>query len=212
MAFDLALAPTRGHEPTSARLNLDLRLKNVTFSSPNATNRGNRIDGNIHVSLNVPAQQDQTAVFRANLNLEAGEILLSSFRFNLKDYPLRLRLQGAYDPQRHRISSLSAHFHAPTLGEGTIKGALRILTDFQGDLKVALGPISNKRAFDLLVREPFGRVSPMLKNLSINGETSLTATIRGSPHDYAVQGWLETSYFPSPWSIPTVREPFRLAI
>ncbi|MFQ5841723.1 MAG: hypothetical protein ACE5I8_04730 [Thermodesulfobacteriota bacterium] len=193
MAFDLALAPTTGHEPASARLNLDLRLKNVTFSSPDATKGGNRIEGNIHVSLTVPAQQDQTAAFRANLNLEAGEILLSPFRFNLKEYPLRLRLQGAYDHQRHRISSLSAHFHAPTLGECTIKGSLRILTDLRGDLKVALGPISNKRVFDLFVREPFGRVSPILKNLSINGETSLTATIRGSPHDYAVQGLLETS-------------------
>ncbi len=193
MAFDLGVAPTRGHEPARTSLNLNLQLKNVTFSSPDATKGGNRIEGNIHVSLNVPAQQDQTAAFRANLNLEAGEILLSSYRFNLKEYPLRLRLQGAYDPQRQRISSLSAHFHAPPLGEGTIKGTIGMLTHLRGDLKVALGPISNKRAFDLFVKESSGRAWPMLKDLSINGETSLTATIRGSPDHYSVQGWLETS-------------------
>ncbi|MFB0505737.1 MAG: hypothetical protein ACETWT_03285 [Thermodesulfobacteriota bacterium] len=194
MAIDIAVAPTTGHEPASATLNLDLRLRNVTFSSPDASEGGNRIQGNIHVSLNVPAHQDQTAAFRASLNLGAGEILLSPFRFNLKEYPLRLHLQGAYDPRRQRISSLSAHFHVPKLGEGTIKGTFGILTGLRGDLEVALGPISNERAFDLFVKQAFGRVLPILESSLVNGETSLTATIRGSPHDYAVQGWLETSW------------------
>ncbi|MFQ5841722.1 MAG: hypothetical protein ACE5I8_04725 [Thermodesulfobacteriota bacterium] len=127
------------------------------------------------------------------MKLNGGEILLGSFYFNLQDDPLNIRLLGSDESPRHRDSSLSVHFHAPTIGEGTITATLENPVYPRSEVKVALGPISNKRVFDLFVREPFGRVSPILKNLSINGETSLTATIRGSPHDYAVQGLLETS-------------------
>jgi hypothetical protein len=135
------------------------------------------------------------------MKLEAGEILLGSFYINLQHDPLSIRILRSDEFPGHRGSSLSVHFHAPTLGEGTITATLETPVYPRGEAKVALGPISNRRAFDLFVKEPFGHDSPMLENLSINGETVLTATIRGFPHYYAVQGWLETS--PVDLDIPT---------
>jgi len=141
----------------------------------------------------IPTEHDKPASFRGDLNLEAGEILLGSFYLNLKQDPFRLRSQGAYEVQGHRFSSLSVRFQAPTLGEGTITGTFDTLDGPRGEARVALGPISNERAFDLFVKEPFGHISPVLKKLSINGETSITGLICGSRRGYSIRGLVETS-------------------
>lgn len=193
MVFDLSVAATTGHESGTTKLNLEIRLKNGAFSSPNAIKSGDGIEGDIHVSLIVPAQEDQPVGFQGEFGLESGEILLGSFNFDFKEDPFRLRFLGEYDPEEHRFSSLSVNFHAPTLGGGTITAVLENPADPRGEVKVSLGPISNERAFNLFVKDPLGHASPILKTLSINGTTLISALIRGSPARYSIQGLVEMS-------------------
>jgi len=58
---------------------------------------------------------------------------------------------------------------------------------------VSLGPISNERALELLVKGPLGHGSPILKDLSVDGETRITAMIRGSLNSYSIRGLVEMS-------------------
>lgn len=193
MVFDLTVAATTSEQSVGAIVNLDVQLKDLTFSSPDATRTGAHIEGKIHIRLNIPGQLDRPTAIQAELDLAAGEISFGKFQFDFKRDPLGLRLLGAYDADNDRFSSLAVHLAAPTLGQGTITATLESLDDPRGEVKVALGPIPNKRAFDLFVREPLGRVSPVLKKLSVNGETSITALIRGSRHRWSMQGLVETS-------------------
>lgn len=193
MVFDLSVAATTGHESGTTKLNLEIRLKNGAFSSPNAIKSGDGIEGDIHVSVIVPAQEDQPVGFQGEFGLESGEILLGSFNFDFKEDPFRLRFLGEYDPEEHRFSSLSINFHAPTLGGGTITAVLENPADPRGEVKVAIGPIANERAFNLFVKDHLGHASPILKTLSINGTTLISALIRGSPARYSIQGLVEMS-------------------
>lgn len=191
--FDLDVAGLTSQESGEMVLNLDLRLKNGAFSSPEATITGDHVEGKIHISLNVSGLSDQPTVIQADLALEAGEIVLGNFHFDFRKDPLHLHLLGSYDAQNHRFPSLSVRFDAPTLGQGTITATLENLDDPRGEVQLAFGPISNKRAFDLFVREAFGHLSPVVKELLIDGKTFVTARIRGSSRRYSVQGRLDTS-------------------
>jgi len=191
--FDLKAAAATSHESGGTTLNLDLRLKDIAFSSPDSTKLGDHIEGRIHVTLTIPGKPDQPAVIRGAMSLERGDLVLGPFRFDLREDPVRILLLGSYDPQKDRLAPLSVHFHTPSLGEGTITGTLEGLEDPRGEVKIALGPISNERAFDLFVRKPFGQISPILREISINGKTRLTASIRGSRRTSSIQGLVEMS-------------------
>jgi len=127
------------------------------------------------------------------LNLDGGEILLESFYLNLRQDPLRLRPHGTYDPQSRRLLSLSIQFDAPTWGEGVATANLENLGGRLGEVKFSLGPITNERALAIFVKEPFGQVSPMVRGLSVSGETFITGEIRGSASGYSLRGLVETS-------------------
>lgn len=172
---------------------LDVRLKNVSFSSPDETRLGEGIEAELLVNLRTPSDKNGLFGFQGDLKFKGGEILLGSFYLNLQQDPLRLRSQGTFDPQNARFATLSLHFQAPTLGEGRLTANLENLDDHRGEMKVSLGPIANKRAFDLFVKEPFGQISPVLKGLSVSGETHINASIRGSLRQYTIDGFVETS-------------------
>ena len=193
MIFDFTVAATASHEPGGTRIRVDLRLRNASFSSPDSTKTGDHIEGEIHFTLHIPEKPDRPAVIRADLSLETGKIALGNFRFDFRKDPVRLDLTGSYDTPNHRFPSLSVHFQTPSLGEGIMKAAVGNLDDLDGEVEVALGPISNERAFALFVREPFGHVSPVLKELSIDGQTLITAVIRGSRRRYSIDGLLDMS-------------------
>jgi hypothetical protein len=170
-----------------------LQLKGLSFSSPDESKLGEGIRGEIQANLSLPTQDDGTASLQGDMGLDGGEILLGSFYLNLEEDPLYVSSSGTYNPQSFRLSSLSIHLRAPTFGEGTLTFLPPSMGDQGGDVEVTLGPIANKRALDLFVKEPFGHVSPLVKELSINGETFITATIRGTRGRYLIQGLVETS-------------------
>jgi len=193
MAFNLDSQTEAAQESDAPGMRARVQLKSGAFSSPDETKLGENLQGEVHIGLNTPAQKDGPVSFEGSLNLQSGEILLDSFYLNLQEDPLRLYTTGVYDVKNRQIPSLSLRFDAPTLGKGTITAVLDSLGDLQGDAKVALGPISNRRAFDLFVKEPLGEVSPTLKDVVISGETHVTASIRGSRNRYSIQGLLEIS-------------------
>jgi hypothetical protein len=193
MIFDLSATAKTGHDPGSMRLKLDAGLQNGAFSTSDAIKRGEMMAGDFHVKLEVPAQEDQPVLLHGELGLEAGRVFLDSFTFDLKKDPFRLHLLGEYDPKGRRASSLSAHFRAPALEKGSIVATLENHADPRGKVHLTLGPISNQRAIDLFVRGPFGHISPLLRELSVKGETSITAAVRGSLARYSIQGLVETS-------------------
>jgi hypothetical protein len=181
MVFDLALktgVPQLSEEP---RVHLGVQLKNGAFSSPDETILGEGIQGEIHATVNNPAHQVQPVLSQGRMTLNAGEILLGSFYFNLQHDPLNIRLLRSGAFPRHWGSSLSVHFHVPTIGDGTITATLENPVDPRGVAEIALGPISNERAFDLFVREPFNsrfssrlRCTGMARNI-----------LDGSGHSYS---------------------------
>jgi hypothetical protein len=193
IVFDLVIGATTGQGSGDTIVTLHLHLSNLAFSSPDATKRGEQIDGEIQVNLAIPGASAQPATIETQVALEAGEIAFGNFRFDLETDPLRLNVLGAYDLQRDRLSLLSVDVHVPTVGQGTITATLEPLKDPSGEVRIALGPISNQRVFEIFVKGPAGPRGPVMKNLSVTGETSINASIRGSLHRWSIEGLIETS-------------------
>ncbi|NIQ37129.1 MAG: hypothetical protein GTN81_00855, partial [Proteobacteria bacterium] len=193
LIFDLTVMGGGSHSSGGATLNLRLQLRNTTLSIPGVNKRVDGLEGKIDASLDLPGQTDKPAIIRADLKLEKGEIVLEHFRFNLKRDPLHVNLRGAYDPHSHRLFSLSGRLDTSPSGNRPLTISFEARDDPGDGLKVTVGPITNRAFFDLFVKEPFGDMSPILKNLFFDGETVISARVRHSGEGYSVQGLAEVS-------------------
>jgi hypothetical protein len=201
MALDFSVEKGVAGTAVYTGVNTAVRLKSGAFSSPDQTTLAENLQGNIDFGFNIPLKKERPLSFRGDLKLEGGEVLLASFYLNLSQDPIYLRSQGAYDSKNSRLPSLTIQIEAPTLGRGAIKATIHDLEDRRGEVDISLGPIANERVFELFVKEPFGHLSPVLKDISINGETRIQAKLHGAPARYSIQGQFETSV--SDLMIPT---------
>jgi hypothetical protein len=193
MVFDVALEKGAVQGSAATAVLVQVKLEGGSFSSPEETKLGEGVQGSARIRLDIPSQPDNRPSLQGDLNLSAGEILWEPFYFDLYQNPLRLRSLGVYDREHHRFSSLDVQFFAPTLGEGTIQTRVENPDDPHREVLLSLGPVSNEKAFELFVKEPFGHVSPILNDIAVSGQTRLTASIRDSHGSYSIQGLLEAS-------------------
>ncbi|GMR04988.1 MAG: hypothetical protein BMS9Abin23_0911 [Thermodesulfobacteriota bacterium] len=168
--------------------NIRMRLKDGAFSTPDGNAAGDGFNigaaGDFDISL-----ADLSVKF--NVRAQAGdfELLAGDFYGDFTKIPVGLSLNGEYG---HADNSLKISQAELTLGEAAkvfIKGAVKDvggLSEFNAGIR--LKSLSNKKIYDLFIRDTFGEGLPLLTRIDVDGTADMNISARGSVRGFNARG------------------------
>lgn len=170
----------------------DLRIMDGGFSSPDEATAAEGID--MHASgefdLTLPLKKA-----KINMRAEASgfELLTGGFYGSFKDKSVHASFKGMYNSDDDSIIISGAELGIPEIGTLMVSGKVSNMTDTPNfDTEIKLAELSNKKAFELFLRDTFQESYPMLASLSVSGKTSLNLSAKGSGEKFILHGNLET--------------------
>ena len=171
----------------------DLRIMDGGFSSPDGTTAAEGVDmkASGEFDLSLPLKEA-----KINLSAEASgfEILMGGFYGSFKDKSLHSSLKGLYNADDDSIIITDSELGISEIGTLMVSGKLSNITGqpyFNTEIKLA--ELSNKKAFELFLRDTFQESYPILAGLNVSGKTSFNLSAKGIREKFILRGNLETN-------------------
>lgn len=170
----------------------DLRIMDGGFSSPDEATaaEGIKMKASGKFDLSLPFTEA-----KINMNAEASgfELLMGAYYGSFKDKSVRASLKGLYNSDEDLIIISGSELGIPEIGALMISGMLSNITGSpRFDAEINLTELSNKKAFELFLRDTFQESYPMLSSLNVSGKTSFNLSAKGNKEKFVLHGNLET--------------------
>jgi len=170
----------------------DLRIMEAGFSSPDGSTAAEGVDMKASggFALSLPLTEA-----KINMRAEASgfELLTGGFYGSFKDKGVRASLKGLYNAGDDSITISGSELGIPEIGELMVSGKLFNITGpTRFDVEIKLSDLSNKKAFELFLRDTFKESYPILAGLNVSGKTSFNLSAKGSREKFLLHGSLET--------------------
>lgn len=172
--------------------NADLRIMDGGFSSTDGATaaEGINMKASGGFDLSLPLMEA-----KINMSAEASgfELLMGAYYGSFKDKSLRASLKGLYKADDDSLTISGSELGIPEIGTLLISGKLSNITGQpRFDAEIKLAELSNKKAFELFLRDTFQESYPILTGLNVSGKTSFNLSAKGNKEKFLIHGKLET--------------------
>ncbi|MFQ5442352.1 MAG: hypothetical protein ACE5EB_06480 [Thermodesulfobacteriota bacterium] len=169
---------------------VDLGIKGGGFSTPDGMAAGDGLNllasGNFSVTL-----PELSARFNINAGAKDFELLAGNFYGDFTKTPVSLSLKGDYSRADNSVKIDRSEIRMKEVGAVLIKGKISnpgALPEF--DARISIKRLSNKKIFDLFIRDTFQESFPLLSGLVVDGITSMNISAKGNPGGFNAEGRL----------------------
>src|SRR4030065_1061373 len=172
--------------------NAGLRIMGGGFSSPDEATAAEGIDmkASGEFDLSLPLTEA-----KINMHAEASgfELLTGGFYGSFKDKSVHASLKGLYKADDDSLIISEAELGISEIGTLMVSGKLLNITESpRFDAEIKLAELSNKKVFELFIRDTFQESYPILTSLNVGGKTSFKLSAKGTREKFVVYGNLDT--------------------